>query len=89
MFTRDPSKLGPLLDILSTAVGRVNVNTQCGRSPDVVPFSGRRSSAMGTMSVSQALREFSIETVVAAKASPANEELLQSTMSHSRFLEAL
>ena len=37
----------PLIDILSTAVGRINVNTQCGRSPDALPFSGRRSSALG------------------------------------------
>tara|TARA_B100000524_G_C23483685_1_gene310727 strand:- start:196 stop:417 length:222 start_codon:yes stop_codon:yes gene_type:complete len=46
-------------------VGRININAQCGRSPDVVPFSGRRSSAQGTMSVKEALRSFSIETVVA------------------------
>ena len=55
----------PLVDALSTVVGRININAQCGRSPDVVPFSGRRSSAQGTMSVTEALRAFSIETVVA------------------------
>ena len=38
-----------LLDVLGTSVGRININTQCGRSPDTVPFSGRRSSALGTM----------------------------------------
>jgi glyceraldehyde-3-phosphate dehydrogenase (NADP+) len=51
VFTSSERSLGPVLDLLSTAVGRVNVNTQCGRSPDTVPFSGRRSSALGTMSV--------------------------------------
>ena len=35
----------PLVDSLSSIVGRININVQCGRSPDVVPFSGRRSSA--------------------------------------------
>jgi len=36
-----------------------------------VPFSGRRSSAMGTMSVTEALRAFSVETVVAYPAKDA------------------
>ena len=45
-------------------VGKINVNSQCGRSPDMVPFSARRSSAMGVMSVQDALLEFSIPTVV-------------------------
>ena len=45
VFTSSASEeAAQLLDVLSTAVGRVNVNTQCGRSPDVLPFSGRRSS---------------------------------------------
>ena len=39
--------------------------TQCARSPDTVPFSARRSSAMGTMSVTESIRAFSVETVVA------------------------
>ena len=53
------------MDALSTIVGRVNINMQCARGPDVFPFSGRRSSAMGTMSVTEALRAFSVETLVA------------------------
>ena len=43
----------------------------CSRSPDNVPFAGRRSSSMGTMSVAEALRAFSVETVVAY---PAKDE---------------
>jgi glyceraldehyde-3-phosphate dehydrogenase (NADP+) len=65
IFTSDPEAAAPIVDTLSTVVGRINVNMQCGRSPDSVPFSGRRSSAMGTMSVSEVLRAFSVETVVA------------------------
>jgi len=68
IFTADAEAAAPLVDTLSTVVGRINLNVQCGRSPDVVPFSGRRSSAQGTMSVSEALRAFSIETVVAYSA---------------------
>ncbi|KAJ1389737.1 Aldehyde/histidinol dehydrogenase [Ochromonadaceae sp. CCMP2298] len=45
--TNTDSQAAALLDVLSTAVGRININTQCGRSPDSVPFSGRRSSALG------------------------------------------
>lgn len=44
LFTSHAASVGPLLDALSTSVGRVNINTQCGRSPDVLPFSGRKSS---------------------------------------------
>ena len=65
IFTADAEAAAPLVDTLSTVVGRINLNVQCGRSPDIVPFSGRRSSAQGTMSVMEALRAFSIETVVA------------------------
>eukprot|EP00601_Ochromonadales_sp_CCMP2298_P032867 CAMPEP_0173351654 /NCGR_PEP_ID=MMETSP1144-20121109/15577_1 /TAXON_ID=483371 /ORGANISM="non described non described, Strain CCMP2298" /LENGTH=485 /DNA_ID=CAMNT_0014299771 /DNA_START=62 /DNA_END=1516 /DNA_ORIENTATION=- len=37
--TNTDSQAAALLDVLSTAVGRININTQCGRSPDSVPFS--------------------------------------------------
>ena len=65
IFTSDPQAAAPLVDTLSTVVGRININMQCGRSPDAVPFAGRRSSAMGSMSVTEVLRAFSVETVVA------------------------
>ncbi|RYH05069.1 aldehyde dehydrogenase family protein, partial [archaeon] len=65
IFTSSTETLGYYIDLLSHVVGRINVNTQCGRSPDTLPFSGRRSSAMGTLSVTEALRVFSVETVVA------------------------
>ena len=68
IFTASAERAAPLVDVLSTIVGRININAQCGRSPDVVPFSGRRSSAQGTMSVTEALRAFSVETVVAYSA---------------------
>ena len=71
LFVGDAAAAAPLVDLLSSTVGRININTQCGRSPDVVPFSGRRSSAQGTMSVNEALRAFSIETVVAYQANDA------------------
>ena len=89
IFTKDPVQAGPIVDVMSTVVGRVNINTQCGRSPDVFPFSGRRSSAMGTMSVTEALNQFSVETVVAAKKNSANEEILLALKESSNFLQQI
>jgi len=56
-----------LIDRFSTIFGKININTQCGRSPDAAPFSGRRSSALGVMSVRDALIEFSIPSVISYK----------------------
>ena len=90
LFTQSAETAAPLIDMLSTAVGRVNLNTQCGRSPDELPFSGRRSSALGTMSVSEALRAFSTETVVAGKAKQEpNPRLAEELPARSAFMRAL
>ena len=71
-------------------MGRVNLNTQCGRSPDELPFSGRRSSALGTMSVSEALRAFSTETLVAGKATQQpNPRLAEELPLLSKFMRAV
>lgn len=78
-----------LLDQFSSVFGKININSQCGRSPDTVPFSGRRSSAMGVMSVKDALREFSIPTVVAYKDSAVNANILQDIEGSSKFLQSL
>ena len=36
VFTSNNRTAATLIDLLSTSVGRVNINTQCGRSPDQV-----------------------------------------------------
>lgn len=87
IFTTESAASAPIVDVLSTVVGRININTQCGRSPDVLPFSGRRSSAMGTMSISESLKVFSIETVVAAKSNDINESILKGLDEKSIFLK--
>jgi glyceraldehyde-3-phosphate dehydrogenase (NADP+) len=89
VFTSDAHASAPLVDVLSTVVGRININTQCGRSPDTFPFSGRRSSALGTMSVTEAIRAFSTETVVAAKHDAKNEGILKAYEKETRFLQPL
>ena len=87
VFTTDASTVAGLIDILSATVGRINVNTQCSRSPDVFPFSGRRSSALGTMSISEGLKQFSIETLVAAKSNEANLTVLKGLDEKSVFMK--
>jgi len=54
----------------------VNLNSQCQRGPDTFPFTGRKDSAIGTLSVTDALRVFSIRTLVAAKENELNKAIL-------------
>ncbi|TBR25112.1 aldehyde dehydrogenase family protein, partial [bacterium] len=88
LFTRDAAAAGPLIDALANLVCRVNLNTQCRRGPDTFPFGGRKDSAEGTLSVTDALRCFSIRAVVAAKQAPADVALVQDVLHGrtSRFL---
>ena len=80
VFGRDPRVVGPLIDVLSNQVCRVNLNAQCQRGPDVYPFAGRKDSAEGTLSVSDALRCFSIRSMVAAADNEANRALLHDVL---------
>lgn len=89
IFSTTVATTTPLIDILSNVVGRININTQCGRSPDFFPFSGRRSSANGTLSVTEAIRTFSIETVLAAKSNEINDYIFFNSECHSNFLNPL
>ena len=76
LFGRDADLLARLIDPLVNQVCRVNINSQCQRGPDIFPFTGRKDSAVGTLSVSDALRSFSIRTLVAAKAQDMNREII-------------
>lgn len=76
IFGTDASQIGALVDPLVNQVCRVNINCQCQRGPDVFPFAGRKDSAEGTLSVSDALRAFSIRSMVATKQTEPNKELL-------------
>ncbi len=77
IFGTDPAVMGRLVDPLVNQVCRVNINSQCQRGPDTFPFCARKDSAEGTLSVSDALRVFSIRTLVAAKASEANKGIVE------------
>jgi glyceraldehyde-3-phosphate dehydrogenase (NADP+) len=77
LFGKDVYALAPLIDTLSNLVCRVNLNSSCQRGPDVYPFTGRKDSAVATLSVHDALRSFSIRTFVASKDNEANLEILE------------
>ena len=87
LFGGDARSLSRLIDTLVNQVCRVNINSQCQRGPDVFPFTGRKDSAEGTLSVSDALRVFSIRSLVAAKANEVNEAIVSEIVRgrHSNF----
>ncbi|EHF09768.1 hypothetical protein HMPREF1030_05553 [Pseudomonas aeruginosa] len=76
LFGNDPAQIGRLVDAFANQVGRINVNAQCQRGPDSYPFNGRKNSAEGTLSVHDALRVFSIRTLVATRDTEANKTLV-------------
>lgn len=84
IFSSDPELVGRLVDPLVNQVCRVNINCQCQRGPDVFPFTGRKDSAEGTLSVSDALRSFSIRSMVATKQSDASKRLLNAIVNEHR-----
>jgi glyceraldehyde-3-phosphate dehydrogenase (NADP+) len=88
IFGENPEPVGELIDLLSNLVCRINLNTQCQRGPDVFPFTGRKASAEGTLSVSDALRCFSIRSMVATKQDEKGKALFRSILESdaSQFL---
>ena len=76
LFGKNAIEIAKLIDSLVNQVCRVNINSQCQRGPDTFPFTGRKDSAEGTLSISDALRVFSIRTLAAAKESEVNKELI-------------
>ena len=76
LFGNDPEAIGRLVDTFANQVGRININAQCQRSPDTFPFNGRKNSAEGTLSVHDALRVFSIRTLVATRFQDSNKQLI-------------
>jgi acyl-CoA reductase-like NAD-dependent aldehyde dehydrogenase len=88
VFSRDTEEVALLIDPLVNQVSRVNINCQCQRGPDAFPFTGRKDSAEGTLSVVDALRSFSIRSLVATKLNENNKQLFNDIVnSHqSNFL---
>jgi glyceraldehyde-3-phosphate dehydrogenase (NADP+) len=77
VFGNDAGTIANLVDVLVNQVCRVNINSLCQRGPDIFPFAARKDSGEGTLSVTDALRVFSIRTIVAAKDAVMNKGILE------------
>ena len=91
IFSKNHLEIAKMVDGFVNLVSRVNVNTQSQRGPDVFPFTGRKDSAEGTLSVPDALRSFSIRTMVATKDSELNKDIFNNIVSEqeSSFLSTM
>ncbi len=83
IFSTNHFEIAKMIDGFVNLVSRVNINTQSQRGPDVFPFTGRKDSAEGTLSVYDALRSFSIRTMVATKSNDLNKELFNTIVSEN------
>ena len=86
IFGKDSKTIAKLIDIFSNQLGRININTQSQRGPDSFPFNGRKDSAEGTLSVQDALRVFSIRTLVATKGTDENKQILSTIIRNRESL---
>ncbi|MGY6562554.1 MAG: NADP-dependent glyceraldehyde-3-phosphate dehydrogenase [Luteibaculaceae bacterium] len=88
IFGQNPIHIANMVDSLVNQVSRININTQCQRGPDNFPFNGRKDSAEGTLSVNDALKVFSIRTMVATKENAENKEIINQIITNrsSSFL---
>jgi len=84
LFGKDIEQLSRLIDTLVNLVCRVNLNSSCQRGPDVFPFTGRKDSAVSTLSVHDALRSFSIRTFIASKDNPYNNKILEDLLASGK-----
>ncbi|HTJ48054.1 MAG TPA: NADP-dependent glyceraldehyde-3-phosphate dehydrogenase [Cyclobacteriaceae bacterium] len=76
IFGKDSKRVARIMDAFVNQVGRINLNTQSQRGPDTFPFNGRKDSAEGTLSIADALRVFSIRTIVATKNTENNVQMI-------------
>ncbi len=76
IFGTDSKRVAKIMDAFVNQVGRINLNTQSQRGPDTFPFNGRKDSAEGTLSIADALRVFSIRTLVSTRSTDANKHIL-------------
>jgi glyceraldehyde-3-phosphate dehydrogenase (NADP+) len=86
IFGKDSKSIAKMIDLFSNQVGRININTQSQRGPDTFPFNGRKDSAEGTLSVADALRVFSIRTLVATKSTDSNKEIISTIIRNHESL---
>ena len=76
IFGNNGTEVMRLANALVSQVSRVNINCQCQRSPDSVPFTGRKDSAEGSLSVSDAVTVFTTPCLVSARDNDPDREIL-------------
>ena len=75
LFSQNGDTLRPVISKLVNQVSRVNINSKCQRGPDVFPFTGRKDSAVSTLSVVDALHSFSIQSMVSMRSTELKPDL--------------
>ncbi len=73
VFGTDKEELSQVANNLKYFAGRININCKCQRGPDIFPFTGKKNSGIGALSIIDTLNEFSAPTVVAGKSNSLNE----------------
>ncbi len=76
IFGTNSKRVARIMDAFVNQVGRINLNAAAQRGPDSFPFNGRKDSAEGTLSVADALRVFSIRTLVATRDNDTNKQMI-------------
>jgi glyceraldehyde-3-phosphate dehydrogenase (NADP+) len=76
IFGTDSRNIAKFIDAFVNQLGRININAQSQRGPDTFPFNGRKDSAEGTLSIADALRVFSMRTLVATKNTDSNKQII-------------
>jgi glyceraldehyde-3-phosphate dehydrogenase (NADP+) len=76
IFGRDRLMMARLVDVLAHQVSRININCKCQRTPDTFPFTGRKDSAEGVLSVSDALHAFTVPVFIAARETEQDKTML-------------
>lgn len=84
IFSHDSDNIAHLIDFLVNQVSRVNINSQSQRGPDYLPFTGRKDSAVGVLSVPDALNTFSIRTLVTAKMTEENKRIYKQILEEGK-----
>jgi glyceraldehyde-3-phosphate dehydrogenase (NADP+) len=77
IFGSQATQLADLARRLHTLVSRVNINCKCQRGPDELPFTARRDSAVGTLSVRDGLLAFSLPTLTVLRDRPASVAVMR------------
>jgi glyceraldehyde-3-phosphate dehydrogenase (NADP+) len=86
VFGQDVASVTRILDRLGSVVSRINLNTKCSRFPETLPHAGRRSTGLGVLSVADALKEFTVPTVIAHKSHTLNDPLVEGISQKAVFL---